>query len=70
MILVIRLTKEQNLALVTRYPMEIFRAGIEQGVQGIADTLIEEEKIRGLLEKEKQMVSHFRWKMNQIGSFL
>jgi len=47
LILVIRLTKEQNLALVTRYPTEIIRAGIEQGVQGIADQLIEEDKIRG-----------------------
>lgn len=53
MILIIRLTKEQNLALVTRYPMEIFRAGIEQGIQSIADKLIEEDKIRGLLEEEK-----------------
>ena len=54
MILVIRLTKEQNLALVTRYPTELLRAGIEQGVQGIADQLIEENKI---IEENKEGLS-------------
>ena len=55
LILIIRLSKEQNLALVSRYPTELIRAGIEQGVQGIADTIIEENKIEGpsLPEKEK-----------------
>jgi len=43
MILIIRLTKEQNFALVTRYPMEIIRAGVEQAIQDMADQLIEEE---------------------------
>lgn len=52
LILVIRLTKEQNLALVSRYPTELIRAGIEQGVQGIADTIIEEDKTRGLSQRE------------------
>lgn len=51
LILVIRLTKEQNLALVTRYPTEIIRAGIEHGVQDIADQLIEENKI---IEENKE----------------
>jgi len=58
LILIIRLTKEQDLALVTRYPTEIIRAGIEQGIQGIADQLIEENEIieenkEGPSQKEK-----------------
>jgi len=53
LILIIRLTKEQNFALVTRYPMEILRAGVEQGVQGIADMIIEENKIRGPSQKRE-----------------
>lgn len=51
LILVIRLNKEQNLALITRYPTEMIRAGVEQGVQGIADQLIEENKI---IEENKE----------------
>ena len=55
MILVIRLSKEQNFALISRYRMEIIRAGVEQGIQIVADKLIEENKIRGpsLPKKEK-----------------
>ena len=54
LILIIRLSKEQNLALVSRYPTELIRAGVEQGIQGIADTIIEENKIRGLSLPEKE----------------
>ena len=55
LILVIRLSKEQNFALISRYRMEIIRAGVEQGIQIVADKLIEENKIRGpsLPKKEK-----------------
>ena len=44
MIFVIRLTKEQNFAIISHYPMEVIRRGVEWGIRDMADKLIEEAK--------------------------
>ena len=44
MILVIRLSKEQNFAIISRYPMEVIRRGVEQGIQDMSDKFIEEDR--------------------------
>lgn len=55
LILVIRLSKEQRMAIISHYPIEIIRKSVEDGIRNCADEIIEQDKIEGpsLLEKEK-----------------